>query len=289
MAVKLITGDSGGAHITAANDGELNAGIVSISRVVLATGSKLEAEIVSNNLIRIKSGTMVDQGRQITIETDDYEEVVIDNGNMGMKRNDIIAFSYKKNESTLIETAKLVVIKGTPGSEGVDPELNTGNILNGDEWDEAALYRVKLDELNIVAVEPMFDVVLPMAELQEKMTEIEEGVAKLNSNYISKNWNASVPAGESTSVYESQQLTAGTYLFAASVAFLTSSNGLAVSNMRHNNVELQVARGSMVSGGGISNTAIVDCAHGDTLGLQVYQNHTATITAKLRIGIIKLR
>lgn len=184
MSVKLVTGYAGTPHVTAAQDGERNAGILSVGSVVLGTNDMLAAEIISNNAVRIKSGTMVNQGRQYTIEVDDYETVTIDNGAQGKYRNDIIAFRYSMDESTKIETVECVVIKGTAGTTTVDPILETGNILDGDTLDEAALYRVRLEGLNIVAVEPMFDVVMTMAELQNKVKEQENGLAELNSNFI---------------------------------------------------------------------------------------------------------
>lgn len=181
MGVELVTGYAGTPHVTAAQDGELNAGILSTGKIVLGTNEMLAAEIVSNNLVKIKSGTMVNQGRQYTIPVDDYEQVTIDNGAQGKYRNDIIAFRYSVNESTKIEKVECVVIKGTAGTTATDPVLDVGNILDGDTSDEAALYRVRLEGLNIVAVEPMFDVVMPMAELQAKVKEQEDALSELNS------------------------------------------------------------------------------------------------------------
>lgn len=290
MAFKLVTGRTGEPHVTSANAGELNAGILSAQTVVLNTGNKLEAEIISNNSIRIKSGTIVDQGRQMSIEAGDYEEVVIENGTQGQKRNDIIAARYEKDESTLIETAELVVIKGTPGSEGVDPELDTGNILNGDEWDEAVLYRVKLDGLNIVAVEPMFDVVLPMAELQEKMTEIEEGVAELNSkNFYGNEKTVSIPSQTVTRVY-SNTFSGGIYLITCNAFFGISKDvitGLYMKNVNTNTTH--TVRGNMNSAGGMSMAIMVDARASDvTIDTSIYQAHTSATDANCRYSYCKL-
>ena len=42
--------------------------------------SSFAAEIVSNNLIKVKSGDLMNQGRHMRIDVNDYEEVTIQNG-----------------------------------------------------------------------------------------------------------------------------------------------------------------------------------------------------------------
>ena len=174
MSVNLITGYAGTAHITAAGDGAVNAGMFGSGKYVLNVGEKFGYEVISNNLIRIKSGYAINQGRKIELAVNDYEEVEIDNGLQGVKRCDLIAITYERNVTTGIETATINVIKGTSSDSYVDPEYTTGDILIGAEKDDFLLYRVKINGLSIEAVEPLFtvteSVLALLATKQDKLT-----------------------------------------------------------------------------------------------------------------------
>ena len=158
MSTNLITGYAGKAHITSGGDGAVNAALFGKGRYVLDIGEHFSYEIISNNLIRIKSGYAINQGRKIELAVNDYEELTIDNGLQGVKRCDLIAITYEKNLETGIETAVMNVIKGTSGDDYLNPEHTVGNILNGDAKDDFLLYRVKINGLSIESVEKLFDV-----------------------------------------------------------------------------------------------------------------------------------
>ena len=158
MSTNLITGYAGKAHITSGGDGAVNAALFGKGRYVLDIGERFSYEIISNNLIRIKSGYAINQGRKIELSVNDYEELIIDNGLQGVKRCDLIAVTYEKNLETGIETAVMNVIKGTSGDDYLDPEHTVGNILKGDAKDDFLLYRVKINGLSIESVEKLFEV-----------------------------------------------------------------------------------------------------------------------------------
>lgn len=65
MGAHIVTGYAGKEHVTSADAGALNAGIVGSRKYVLKTGNQFAAEIVSNNLIKVKSGDLVNQGRHM--------------------------------------------------------------------------------------------------------------------------------------------------------------------------------------------------------------------------------
>lgn len=182
MALNLITGYAGIPHITSENDGAVNAALYGSERYVLNTGQKFAYEIISNNLIRIKDGYAMNQGRKIGLAISEYEDLTIDNGLQGVKRSDIIVIRYTKNLDTGIESADFVVVKGTSGDAYKDPALETGNIIQGDSVDDLPLYRVKIDGLSIAAVEPMFNVLMSMQEMQDEIASNASAIAKLNSN-----------------------------------------------------------------------------------------------------------
>lgn len=171
MSLNLITGYSGTSHITSASDGCTNAGLYGNGKYVLNIAEKFGAEIISNNLIRIKSGYAINQGRKIELAINDYEEVEIDNGLQGVKRCDLIVIHYEKNLTTGIETGSVKVIKGTSGDTYSDPAYTSGDIINGANEDDFLLYRVKINGLSIEAVEPLFTVTESLMTLIDNMQE----------------------------------------------------------------------------------------------------------------------
>lgn len=158
MGMKIVTGRTGAAHVTSADDGARNAGIIGTGKYIFDIGNKFAYEIISNNLIRVKDGYGINQGRQFGIEHADYEECEIDNGLQGVKRTDLIVAKYKRDSLTGLESVTIAVIKGTSGDNYTDPEYVEGNILNGDDEDDFLLYRVKINGLAIEKVERMFSI-----------------------------------------------------------------------------------------------------------------------------------
>ena len=157
MAVNIVTGMTGTAHITSDDDRCFNASILGKGKYVFDYGKKFSPDIINNNLIRIHEGMCINQGTQMGIELNGYEDVTIENGVSGSKRNDLIVMRYEKNADTSIEKASLVVIKGTAGANATDPSYISGNILDGgDLIDDMPLFRVKIESLTITAVEKLF-------------------------------------------------------------------------------------------------------------------------------------
>lgn len=165
MGMKIVTGRTGAAHVTSADDGARNAGIIGTGKYIFDIGNKFAYEIISNNLIRVKDGYGINQGRQFGIEHADYEECEIDNGLQGVKRTDLIVAKYKRDSLTGLESVTIAVIKGTSGDNYTDPEYVEGNILNGDDEDDFLLYRVKINGLAIEKVEQMFSITTTLDSL----------------------------------------------------------------------------------------------------------------------------
>ena len=177
----LMDGYVGGPHITETQTGLANQGLYGQDDYVLSAGRKAEAQILTNNSIRIFDAVFVIQGRRDVIAANDYTDVSIDNGAQGMNRNDIIVRRYTKDESSEIENTEYAVIKGTPAAgEAEDPEVTIGDIRSGDLLHEMKLYRVKLEGLNIVAVEPLFQVLMDMSTINAYLSDT--GWQPLGSN-----------------------------------------------------------------------------------------------------------
>lgn len=169
----LLDGFADGPHITVEQVGSANQGLYGPGDYVMDAGRNAEAQILTNNSIRVFDAVFVIQGRRDVIAANDYEDINIDNGAQGMNRNDIIVRRYTKDESSEIERTEYAVIKGTPTpSTATDPEVTVGNVRNGDTLHEMKLYRVKLEGLNIVAIEPLFQVLMNMNKINKYLSNL---------------------------------------------------------------------------------------------------------------------
>lgn len=177
----LITGHAGIEHIKPSDDGAFNIGIFGQNQFVFPIGEQFGYEIISNNLIKIKSGELVNHGRHINIPVNNYDEVTIENGLQGVKRHDIIVMRYIKNPDTSVESASVAVVKGSSSANPSDPVVTRGNIYEGALFSDMPLYRVILDGLNIEKVECMFTVIPSLPAVNEKAETI-------NNNLT--NWSA---------------------------------------------------------------------------------------------------
>lgn len=173
----FMDGFVNGPHITEVQTGLANQGLYGPEDYVLEGGRESEAQVLTNNSIRIFDAVYVIQGRRDVIAANDYTDVSIDNGAQEMNRNDIIVRRYTKDESTEIENTEYAVIKGTPVSgEAVDPEVTEGDIRSGATQHDMKLYRVRLEGLNIVAVEPLFMVLYNAKTIKERLDELNSNI-----------------------------------------------------------------------------------------------------------------
>lgn len=158
MALDLVTGYKGAAHITAEDIGAFNAGIMGAGDWVLTSGNKFAASLTSNNTVKILDGDLIIQGRHVCLKKNTYEEVIIENGETDKNRNDLIVARYTKDSTNGIENVEFAVIKGeNSASEASDPEYTTGDILSGGcTLHEMPLYRIKLNGLTVGEPEPLF-------------------------------------------------------------------------------------------------------------------------------------
>lgn len=178
----LMDGFADGPHVTEVQIGLANQAVIGPDDYVLEGGRESEAQVLTNNSIRIFDAVYCIQGRRDVIPASGYTDVTIANGTQGMNRNDIIVRRYRKNESSEIESTEYAVIKGTPNAgAAVDPEVTTGDIRSGATLHEMALYRVKITGLNITAVEPMFNILKNMASLQKEFAELNSKIPRIKT------------------------------------------------------------------------------------------------------------
>lgn len=176
----LDTGDTGRA-VSAESDGALFAGIFGSAKYVLENGSQFKAEVQSNNIVKISDGDAVMYGRHVRIPANDSALVTINNGHAGTNRVDLIVFRYTK-DSTGKETVDLVVIQGEDFTgTATAPTAVDGNILTGAMQSDFPLYTVELNGINIVKVNPLFNVIGNISKLKEELTELNSNLTKTNA------------------------------------------------------------------------------------------------------------
>ena len=167
--VELVTGHAGKAHATAEQAAGLNAGILGLDDYVLDVHDKLKITVVSANKVTIGTGELVMQGRHVSQGTP--EDLIVTNGSQGQKRNDLIVCRYTKGSQS-IESAKLVVVRGTPTTgTPTDPAVNTTSPLDGGTTYDMPLYRIPLDGIAIGTPVPLFNVLKPMSDVWDSLTQ----------------------------------------------------------------------------------------------------------------------
>lgn len=186
MAIELVTGHTGAAHVSSADAGALHAGIVGTGRYVLATANRMAATMESANTITIATGDALFDGRHVRITS--AESATIDSGAQGMRRNDVVGILYQTDGD--VESATIAVYKGTPTSgTPADPTLPTGNILEGATTAFMPLYRVSLNGINAGTPTAMFSIAPStsgnasgITSLNSTITTVRNGLAATNSN-----------------------------------------------------------------------------------------------------------
>lgn len=171
MAMELVTGYAGKAHVTSYQGAAIQAGIVGVDNGVLSyVGQGMKAVATSANNIRIYDGVALIGGKAVVIDRDTYQDVAIANGTVGKYRNDIIYIKYTKDAFTGAESVTFDVKQGAAGNSGIDPALTTNNLYStGTLTSEIPFKRVRLNGLAIESVENMHDNVPSLSELNRKL------------------------------------------------------------------------------------------------------------------------
>ena len=183
----LVTGYAGKAHITADDQGSLNAAVFGEGQFVLNRGNKLSASIVTNNQIKVLDGDILMQGRHIRLNSGSFVELAIENGAQGYNRHDLIVARYTKSSSTGVEDCNLIVIKGTATTGAAsDPEYTSGDIIGGNALqNDMPLYRVPINGLNVQELVPLFTVIdnrlVDILAHTHEISEIPNLLATLNA------------------------------------------------------------------------------------------------------------
>ncbi len=171
----LVTGYRNENHITSADFGSLFSGVFGTGKYVLPTERQFEAELVSNNLVRIHSGDAVINGRHVRIEPNTYEDLVIENGEQGATTYAVVYFRYTKNSETGVEDCGTYILNDAPSTGKT--EYSTCNILNGDEIVDFPLYLIKSVGISVSNVKQLFklptNLITAATDIAQSKTDIE--------------------------------------------------------------------------------------------------------------------
>ena len=154
-----ITSRHGSAHITPAQDSMWHRAIFGLDTCVIADDKTLnfEADIQSNNEVRVRSGIAMLQGRFWCVPIGTYDPLTIQNGNQGEKRIDLAVQRWTITEETNTQSCDWVVIMGTPTTgEAEVPSHVEGDLDNGDTVADMPMFQITLDGINLTAVTPVF-------------------------------------------------------------------------------------------------------------------------------------
>lgn len=148
MAIELVTGHSGAAHVSGADAGAMHAGICGSDSYVL--GAVPSVTMSDANTLTIQPCDLMVEGRHVRLSG--TNTLSIRSGAQTGKRNDLVYVRYTYDSSTGVELAKLGVKEGTTATTATDPALdNPSSVLDGATIADVAIARVSLDALTPTA------------------------------------------------------------------------------------------------------------------------------------------
>ena len=179
MGLKGITVNTAAeaeAHIYAEDDAAIYQSILGMDAVA-DIGQKCKATVISNNKIRVSDGVVVVGGHVARIPYGEYEDCEIANGQTGKNRNDLIVARFETTGSGGVDKMTCKVYQGTAGSTAADPRITQDNIYQNGKVREFPLYRVRIEGLNIVAVDQLFTVLPSMATINKDLANTSDKIA----------------------------------------------------------------------------------------------------------------
>ena len=144
MGAQIITGYTGTRHITPAMDAAVYRSTFGADNYILADGDQLAGSMPSINQFTILGGVASMQGHQIKVT---QETLSVDTCATGYSRIDLVALRFSHDSGTGVDSASLVVIKGTAVADPTTPSVpsyNIGTIDSGASTVDFPLYRINM-------------------------------------------------------------------------------------------------------------------------------------------------
>ena len=180
--ITINTDPAAEAHVYAEDDAAIYQSIFG-SDGVLTIGQQCERQVISNNKVRVKDGVIVVGGHIARIPYGDYCDCEIANGQSGKNRNDIIIAKFVSTGTGGIDTMTCEVKQGTVTTDtATDPVLTQEELYESGKIREMPLYRVKIEGLSIVGVEPMFDIVPTIPTLNAYLSDLSSNKGIINAS-----------------------------------------------------------------------------------------------------------
>lgn len=134
-------------HVFAENDAAIYQAIFGAGDLLLNYGDNLSVDIISYNTVRVNSGLVAVQGHMGIIETNDDQEIVLENGTSGVTRNDLIVAEFTTTGNHGLDTFTMKVLRG--GADGALPQLTVEDLTNGGTTRQFAIAKVTMTGLSI--------------------------------------------------------------------------------------------------------------------------------------------
>lgn len=144
MGANIITGYTGTRHITPAMDAAVYRSTFGPDSYILSDGNQLAGSMPSVNEFTVLDGLVSMQGHQIQAT---QETLSVDTCANGYNRIDLVCMRFEHDNNTQIDSASLIVIKGTEvadPNEPSAPSYNTGDIDSGASIVDFPLYQINL-------------------------------------------------------------------------------------------------------------------------------------------------
>lgn len=144
MGANIITGYTGTRHITPAMDAAVYRSTFGPDSYIMSDGNQLAGSMPSVNEFTVLDGLVSMQGHQIQVT---QETLSVDTCANGYKRIDLVCMRFEHDNNTQIDSASLIVIKGTEVADPNDPTVptyNTGDIDSGASVVDMPLYQINL-------------------------------------------------------------------------------------------------------------------------------------------------
>lgn len=172
--MELVTGFAGQAHVDPIDMAHLNAVAFGHDAYLLDTQNKLEPTLETANKLVVDTGDLMIQGHHFTVVQS--EEIALQSGVSGQKRNALVCARYDKAEGTGVESASWIVKYGTATTgTPADPSVTTGNILDGvDSVHEEPIFRIEYDGItpgDPILLVPEFQ---SAADFRTSIVQVEE-------------------------------------------------------------------------------------------------------------------
>lgn len=187
--MELVTGFAGQAHVDPIDMAHVNAVAFGHDAYLLDTQNKLEPTLETANKLVVDTGDLMIQGHHFTVVQS--EEIALQSGISGQKRNALVCARYDKASGTGIETASWVVKYGTATTgTPTDPDVTTGNILDGvDSVHEEPIFRIEYDGITpedpiLLVPEFQSNAKFRTSIIQVKEVTVNENISPKSQVYI---------------------------------------------------------------------------------------------------------